>query len=144
MLLAERQIQQDRSAAIATYERVLKATPDNFVVLNNLAYLAFEDKNFSRAEELAQRAVELQSDNADAADTLAQIYIAQGKKERALALYEKVSAQPIANDEVYLNHVALLLSMEKTALAKRKIESRTFTREASKSRVADLKKQYGI
>lgn len=144
MLLAERQIQQDRSAAIATYERVLKATPDNFVVLNNLAYLAFEDKNFSRAEELAQRAVELQSDNADAADTLAQIYIAQGKQERALALYEKVSAQPIANDEVYLNHVALLLSMEKTALAKRKLESRTFTREASKSRVADLKKQYGI
>ena len=144
MLLAERQIQQDRSAAIATYERVLKATPDNFVVLNNLAYLAFEDKNFNRAEKLALRAVELQSDNADAADTLAQIYIAQGKQERALALYEKVSTQPIANDDVYLNHVALLLSMEKTALAKRKLESRTFSREASKSRVADLKKQYGI
>jgi len=144
MLLAERQIDANRKAAINTYEQILKQTPDNFVVLNNLAYLAFEDKNYNRAQELAQRAVDIKSDNPEAVDTLAQILIAQGKKEQALALYEKVSAQPIASDEVYLNHVELLLSMEKTALAKRKLESRSFTRELSKSRVAELKRQYGI
>ncbi|WP_394223725.1 XrtA/PEP-CTERM system TPR-repeat protein PrsT [Alteromonas gracilis] len=144
MLMAERQIGKDKSAAIKTYEQILKQTPDNFVVLNNLAYLAFEDKNYNRAQELAQRAVDIKSDNPEAVDTLAQILIAQGKKEKALALYEKVSAQPIANDEVYLNHVELLLSMEKTALAKRKLESRSFNRELSKSRVAELKRQFGI
>ena len=54
MLLAERQIGKDRAAAIKTYEQVLAKTPDNFVVLNNLAFLALEDKKLTRAEELAK------------------------------------------------------------------------------------------
>lgn len=144
MLLAERQIGNDRAAAIDTYELILTKTPDNFVVLNNLAYLAFEDKNLKRAEELAKKAVSLQSENADAMDTLAQIYIAKGEKEKALTLYEQISTAPIASDEVYLNHVALLLELDKKALAKRRLASREFTSEAAKQRVESLKQQYGV
>lgn len=144
MLLAERQIGNDRAAAIDTYELILTKTPDNFVVLNNLAYLAFEDKDLQRAEELAKKAVTLQSENADAVDTLAQIYIAKGEKEEALTLYEQISTGPIANDEVYLNHVALLLELDKKALAKRRLASREFTSEAAKQRVEKLKQQYGV
>ena len=144
MLLAERQIGNDRAAAIDTYELILTKTPDNFVVLNNLAYLAFEDKDLKRAEELAKKAVSLQRENADAVDTLAQIYIAKGEKEEALTLYEQISTGPIANDEVYLNHVALLLELDKKALAKRRLASREFTSEAAKQRVEKLKQQYGV
>lgn len=144
MLLAERQIGNDRAAAIDTYELILTKTPDNFVVLNNLAYLAFEDKDLQRAEELAKKAVSLQRENADAVDTLAQIYIAKGEKEEALTLYEQISTGPIANDEVYLNHVALLLELDKKALAKRRLASREFTSEAAKQRVESLKQQYGV
>jgi len=144
MLLAERQIRNDRDSAIETYEQVLTQTPDNFVVLNNLAYLAFEDNDLARAETLAKKAVSLQRDNADAVDTLAQIHIAKGEKEAALALYEQISAGPIANDEVYLNHVALLLELDKDALAKRRLASREFTTEAAKQRVEALKTQYGL
>jgi Flp pilus assembly protein TadD len=144
MLLAERQIGNDRAAAIDTYEHILTKTPDNFVVLNNLAYLAFEDKDLKRAEELAKKAVSLQRENADAVDTLAQIYIAKGEKEEALTLYEQISTGPIANDEVYLNHVALLLELDKKALAKRRLASREFTSEAAKQRVEKLKQQYGV
>ncbi|CAB9492652.1 XrtA/PEP-CTERM system TPR-repeat protein PrsT [Alteromonas macleodii] len=144
MLLAERQIGNDRAAAIDTYELILTKTPDNFVVLNNLAYLAFEEKNLQRAEELAKKAVSLQSENADAVDTLAQIYIAKGEKEEALTLYEQISTGPIASDEVYLNHVALLLKLDKKELAKRRLASREFTSEAAKQRVESLKQQYGV
>lgn len=144
MLLAERQIRNDRDSAIETYEQVLTQTPDNFVVLNNLAYLAFEDNDLARAETLAKKAVSLQRDNADAVDTLAQIHIAKGEKEAALALYEQISAGPIANDEVYLNHVALLLELDKDALAKRRLANREFTTEAAKQRVEALKTQYGL
>lgn len=144
MLLAERQIRNDRDSAIETYEQVLTQTPDNFVVLNNLAYLAFEDNDLARAETLAKKAVSLQRENADAVDTLAQIHIAKGEKEAALALYEQISAGPIANDEVYLNHVALLLELDKDALAKRRLASREFTTEAAKQRVEALKTQYGL
>ena len=144
MLLAERQIRNDRDSAIETYEQVLTQTPDNFVVLNNLAYLAFEDNDLARAETLAKKAVSLQRENADAVDTLAQIHIAKGEKEAALALYEQISAGPITNDEVYLNHVALLLELDKDALAKRRLASREFTTEAAKQRVEALKTQYGL
>ncbi|PRO69490.1 XrtA/PEP-CTERM system TPR-repeat protein PrsT [Alteromonas gracilis] len=144
MLLAERQIRSDRKAAIDTYEQVLSKTPDNFVVLNNLAYLAFEDGELKRAEELAKKAVSLQRENADAVDTLAQIYIAKGDKEAALALYEQVSAGPIASDEVYLNHVDLLLALDKEALAKRRLASREFSSEAAKQRAENIKQQHGL
>ena len=144
MLLAERQIRSDRKAAIDTYEQVLSKTPDNFVVLNNLAYLAFEDGELKRAEELAKKAVSLQRENADAVDTLAQIYIAKGDKEAALALYEQVSAGPIASDEVYLNHVDLLLALNKEALAKRRLASREFSSEAAKQRAENIKQQHGL
>ncbi|GFD67586.1 XrtA/PEP-CTERM system TPR-repeat protein PrsT [Alteromonas sp. KUL106] len=144
MLLAERQIRSDRNAAINTYENVLTKTPDNFVVLNNLAYLAFEDGELKRAEELAKKAVSLQRENADAVDTLAQIYIAKGDKDAALALYEQISAAPIASDEVYLNHVSLLLELDKEALAKRRLASREFSSDAAKQRAENLKQQYGI
>ena len=144
MLLAERQIRSDRKAAIDTYEQVLSKTPDNFVVLNNLAYLAFEDGELKRAEELAKKAVSLQRENADAVDTLAQIYIAKGDKEAALALYEQVSAGPIASDEVYLNHVELLLALDKEALAKRRLASREFSSEAAKQRAENIKQQHGL
>lgn len=144
MLLAERQIGKDRAAAIKTYEQVLTKTPDNFVVLNNLAYLTFEDKNLTRAEELAKKAVSLQRENADAVDTLAQIYVAKGDKAAALKLYEEVSARPIANDDVYLNHVSVLLELDKKALASRKLASREFKSEAAKQRAESLKQQYGI
>ena len=144
MLLAERQIRSDRKAAIDTYEQVLSKTPDNFVVLNNLAYLAFEDGELKRAEELAKKAVSLQRENADAVDTLAQIYTAKGDKEAALALYEQVSAGPIASDEVYLNHVELLLALDKEALAKRRLASREFSSEAAKQRAENIKQQHGL
>lgn len=144
MLLAERQIQRDRSSAIATYEDILTQSPDNFVVLNNLAYLAYQDGDLKKAESLAKRAVSLQSQNADAVDTLAQIYIAKGNKNEALALYEEISIRPIANEEVYLNHVELLLSMDKKTLAKRRLASREFTSDAAKARIEALKAEYNI
>ncbi|BFT29113.1 hypothetical protein D210916BOD24_02890 [Alteromonas sp. D210916BOD_24] len=144
MLLAERQIQRDRASSIATYEDILKRSPDNFVVLNNLAYLAYEDGDLSKAESLAKRAVSLQGQNADAVDTLAQIYIAKGEKDAALALYEEISIRPIPNEEVYLNHVELLLSMDKKTLAKRRLASREFTSDTAKARVEALKAKYNI
>lgn len=144
MLLAERQIRKDRSAASASYEKILKTMPDNFVVLNNLAYLALEDKKLAQAEKLAKRAVAIQPDNTDAVDTLAQVLVAKGDKAAALTLYEKIANNPIGNDEVYLNHVELLLDMGNATLAKRRLSSREFTAEASKARVDALKAKYSI
>lgn len=144
MLLAERQLPKDRKAAMTTYEDILKINPQNFVVLNNLAYLNLEDNKLKRAEELAKRAVAIQPENAETKDTLAQIYIAKGNKEDALKLYDEMLVKPIASDEVYLNYVELLLQLDKKQLAQRRLASREFTSSVSKDRVDSLKTTYGI
>jgi tetratricopeptide (TPR) repeat protein len=144
MLLAERQIGSDKETAIATYETILTKTPDNFVVLNNLAFLSFQNGNLDKAETMAKKAVSLQPENADSVDTLAQILIAKGDKEAALKLYSDIATRPILNDEVYLNHVELLLQMDKQALAKRRLASREFEKEVSLQRIETLKTSYGL
>ncbi|MEW9798428.1 XrtA/PEP-CTERM system TPR-repeat protein PrsT [Alteromonas sp. CYL-A6] len=144
MLLAERVIGRDQGQAISMYEAIIKRTPDSFVALNNLAYLYTEAGNLDRAATLAARAVEMQPKNADAVDTLAQIRIRQGRKDDAMELYTAVANQEIPNEEVYLNHVALLLDMGETTLAKRRLREREFTRPASLERVQALKSQYGL
>ena len=144
MLLAERQIGSDKQTAIATYETILTKTPDNFVVLNNLAFLSYQNGNLDKAETMAKKAVSLQPENADSVDTLAQILIAKGDKEAALNLYSDIATRPILNDEVYLNHVELLLQMDKSALAKRRLASREFEKEVSLERIETLKTRYGL
>ncbi|GGW80129.1 hypothetical protein GCM10007391_11220 [Alteromonas halophila] len=144
MLLAERMIARDKDEAMSTYETILQKTPENFVVLNNLAYLYFEKGETDRAATLAQRAVELRPENADAVDTLAQIRLAQGRDKDALALYKTISGKDIANEEVYLNHVELLLKTGNTALAKRRLEERKFTLPASQQRARALSERYSL
>lgn len=144
MLLAERMIVRDKDKAVSAYEAILTQSPENFVVLNNLAYLYFEKGEMARAATLAERAVELRPENADAVDTLAQIRVNQGRNEDALALYKTISGKPIANEEVYLNHVELLLEMGNTALAKRRLQERDFERSASKSRADALAEAYSL
>lgn len=144
MLLAERMIVRDKGKAVTAYEAILKQRPENFVVLNNLAYLYFEKGEIERAATLAERAVELRPENADAVDTLAQIRVSQGRNDEALQLYKTISGKPIANEEVYLNHVEVLLKTGNTALAKRRLEERDFALPASKARAEKLVEVYSL
>lgn len=144
MLLAERQIGKDKSVAVATYEGILTRSPDNFVVMNNLAFLYIEQNKLDKALPLAKRAVELQPKNQDAVDTLAQIYIRQNKLKEANTLYDTVMNDPVQNDEVYLNYVELLCKLDKTELARRRLASRQFSHDDSVARVASLKQTCGL
>ncbi|NDV91495.1 PEP-CTERM system TPR-repeat protein PrsT [Alteromonas sp. 345S023] len=144
MLLAERQIVKDQAKASQTYETILQKTPENFVVLNNLAYLKLQEGDLNRAETLAKRALAIQPDQADAVDTLAQVHVAQGDKEEALSLYESIATETIRSEEVYLNYVELLLQFDKDTLARRLLSSREFKQAASQSRLEGFKQSYGI
>ncbi len=144
MLLAERMIPLDKNKAMTAYEAILELYPENFVVLNNLAYLYYEEDQLERAETLAQRAVELRPANADAVDTLAQIMVKQGRKQEAVELYQTISNTTIPNEQVYLNHIELLLETGNTALAKRRLAGREFEMPASQERAQALSKAYSL
>lgn len=144
LLLAERQIQSDASQAIATYRTMLEKTPNNFVVLNNLAYLLMEDGDIASAAEFAERAYTIQPDNAATVDTYAQVLIKQGNVEEAVEAYSKVMDDGVTNEEIILNYIDALLQNGSSVIAARRLAARSFTEPASIERVRALKQEYGI
>lgn len=145
MMYAQRFIDKDNTKAKAVYNDILNKSPDNFVVLNNLAYLYYQDGELDEAAPLAKRAVGLQPRNADSVDTLAQITIQQNKYEEALSMYDAViSDDSRVSDTVYLNYVQLLLDMGRKEVARQKIRGKDFVTEAGKERAERMRVRYSL
>lgn len=144
MLLAEKQIGEDSSGAIATYEVALKQNPKNYIASNNLAYLYLQQDDLDNAKKYGQKAIELEPNNPAALDTLAQIYVAEKDYKEALNLYDRAITDAMQNEEIYLNYVEALLLSEDKFLAERKLSQREMKQGASIERVAQLKADYGI
>jgi len=142
MLLAERQIGKDSQAAIATYEKVLAAVPNNFMVLNNIAYLELQEGNLAKAAEYGARAYEIQPDNAATADTYAQILVRQGKMDEAISTYNRIMNKDMKNEEIFLNYLETLFKNGSTVIAERRMKDLPLTKEASKKRLSELKAEY--
>jgi tetratricopeptide (TPR) repeat protein len=144
MLLAERQIGSDLSAAMASYEAALQQNPKNYIANNNLAYLYLQKGDLDKAKGYGEKSVELEPNNPAALDTLAQIYVAEKDYKMALKLYERAITDDMQNEEIYLNYVEALLLAEETFLAKRKLSQREMKQEVSVIREAKLKADYDL
>lgn len=79
--------------AIAAYEMVLTAEPENVVAGNNLAWL-YQARKDARALPLAEALHRREPANPNVADTLAWILLQNGDSVRALALLESVAGLP--------------------------------------------------
>jgi putative PEP-CTERM system TPR-repeat lipoprotein len=78
--------------AIALYEELQKANPNNVMVLNNLANLYQSEKN-SQAMATAEQAFKLAPEHPGVQDTLGWILVEQGQLPRSLDLLAKAAAQ---------------------------------------------------
>jgi cellulose synthase operon protein C len=144
MVLAERQIGQDKAMAIQSYETALAQNPKNYIALNNLAYLEMQNGQLAKAKDYAEKALELKPDDVATLDTMAQVLVAQKDYDKALKYYERAVTDSMQIEEVYLNYVEALFAAKQDVLAKRKLEQRTMTEQASLERVAALKAKYNI
>ena len=98
----------DNSGALAQYEIILKSRTDIPEVLNNVAWL-LKDSDTSRAVTLASKAVQLQPNSPDIADTLGLVLLKKGDAKGALPVLQKAHAIAPANGEISY-HLALALN----------------------------------
>jgi predicted Zn-dependent protease len=127
-----------------TYDKALQINPNNFIVLNNLAYILMEAGRLDEASSYAVKAYELRPDSIPTVDTYAQILIRQNKAEESVELYQKVRANSTNSEEIYLNFVEALLMTGKKVIASRRIEERVFEEAKSKARLDELKSEYQL
>jgi tetratricopeptide (TPR) repeat protein len=144
MLKGEKQIIRDVDASIATYEKALTVNENNFIVLNNLAYILLEQGRLDEASSYATRAYELRPDNVAIADTVAQVFVKQNKIEEAVDVYQKVRASSTENEEIYLNYVEALLLNDNKVIATRRLDDKEFKQDESKKRAAQLRADHNI
>ena len=105
-------------AAIEQYEIVLKVSPDNILILNNLASAYQQDKD-PRALATAERAYKLKSDMPQIADTLGWILVEQGQAARGVEILRKAAeAAPKSGEIGYHYAVALNNTGDKAAARK--------------------------
>ncbi len=109
--------------AMAELETVSRQAPNNFAVLNNLAWL-YHAQGDGRAEETARRAYELAPTNAAVADTYGWILLGNQQTARALELLEKAAKGAPDSAEVRYHYGAAL------AAAGRRAEARTALSQA--------------
>lgn len=138
MLLAEREIGRDNSKAIELYQQSLELHEANFLVLNNLAYLLYEQNKLDDALKYANRALELQPQEPSVLDTAAQILIARKDLGKAEEYLSRASNSEAVTDEVYLNYVDLLIKRGKKELAGRKLQQRQYKDDGAQARAEQL------
>jgi putative PEP-CTERM system TPR-repeat lipoprotein len=100
-------VQKDYTAAIASFELVLKQSPQQILALNNLAWLCQQQKD-PRALVYAEQAYKLAPDSAAVIDTLGWILVGQGKLQRALPLLKQAAALAPENAGIRAHYAAAL------------------------------------
>ena len=113
-LLADKQYK----LAAAQLESTLKQHPKNVIALNNLA-LAYQQSQDARAQQVAEDAYSLASDQPVIMDTLGWILVEQGDTARGVQILQKANAQaPQARDIRYHLAKGLYKSGDKAAARK--------------------------
>lgn len=114
ILLAELYGQTKRhDKALAVYDRALRKYPDNWFIMNNIAYLIADGQNpksqdLTKAESLAKKAQLLAPGNMAVLDTLGWLYFKMGKMVQArFALTLALTSTP--NNPVFNYHLSMVL-----------------------------------
>jgi putative PEP-CTERM system TPR-repeat lipoprotein len=94
--------------AIEQYETILKAEPNNALILNNLAWLYHQTRD-ARALSTAEQAYKLRPDVPMIADTLGWILVEVGNTARGVEILEKASALAKEEPQITFHYAAALI-----------------------------------
>lgn len=99
-----------KTKAFSTYEKALKADPDNLMTLNNYAYfLSLEKRNLSKAEKMSRKTVEGDPDNVSYLDTYGYILYLLKRPAEAKTWFKRAIIYGGKEDEAVLRHYSMVL-----------------------------------
>lgn len=108
--------------AAQRYQAALKRSPDNPMILNNLAWVSNELKQ-PNAVEYAERAHELAPDNPSVMDTLGGILVATGETDRGLELLGRAAELAPQSYNIRLNFAKALIKANRKEPARKELEA---------------------
>lgn len=107
--------------AIGHFEKLRTESPDNPVILNNLAWLYYETER-PGALELARRAYEFTPGDTSVLDTLGWILVQDGEAVEGLSLLREAQARASAAESIMYHLAAALYALGRTEEARIEIE----------------------
>jgi len=114
-------MRKDTAAAVASYRAAVAADPDNFVLLNNLAW-QLSLANDPSAREYAERAYNLAPFNPGVLDTYGSVLVAAGDTARGVPLLRMASNMEPRNAEMRLHLGKALAKNGDKAAARKELE----------------------
>lgn len=114
--------QKDLVGASAQYRAIIDLFPDDPIALNNLAWVAHQQKD-SKALSYAEKANQLVPDNPAFMDTLAMILSARGEHNRAADLLKKAIAKAPEIPAFRLNYARVLARSGDKAAARKELDA---------------------
>lgn len=136
-------MQSDPKKAQQIYASLVDTQAENFIFLNNYAWLLLNDGKLQQAAEYAKRAVALSPDNPDVLDTYGTVLLQLNETSAALVQFEKSLQLRPDNHEVKLNYAKALLQAGKTNDAGEVLNSIQSNDRLINQRLAELKAQLG-
>lgn len=122
MYVAERSLAKGQyKQAAAQFEVAARATPNNPIVLNNLAW-TYQQLKDPRALETAEAAYRLSSDNPAVMDTLAMILAERGDYKRGLPLLQKAVGMVPQSGDLRLHLAEVLIKSGNKPAARKELE----------------------
>lgn len=113
----------DFTNAVNEYENLYRRNPVSFKNFANYGQALFQVKDYQKASEFLEKAVEVNPDNTSAHVSLALSYQELGKNEQALAQYDVVFRQQPALSSIRFDYANLLadIGQDEAAIANYKI-----------------------
>ena len=111
-------IQNDAGRAEAIYSQLLEKSPENLILLNNYAWLLYNNGKVAEARTYAEKALKQAPENADINDTYGAILLKLNKASEAIPYFKKALSIRPDYDEAKLNYAeALILTNDKAGAA---------------------------
>ncbi|WNO60671.1 XrtA/PEP-CTERM system TPR-repeat protein PrsT [Rheinheimera sp. MMS21-TC3] len=133
-------LQSDQDKAFKLYNEILEESPNNYIVLNNYAWVLAEDNQLDKAKVYIERALKQAPKHPDVLDTYGKVLLLQNNLAAAITAFEQSLQVRSNNAEVSLNYAEALIKSGKPQQAASVLNKLAINDVALLKRKSDLEK----